>query len=58
MQKRCRYTLLGRKRAPRTRACGKCESYCNGRLDRLPSIRKLEVSRRVPVEKEQELWKL
>ena len=37
-------------------ACDKCESYFNGRLDRLLSMGKPETSCHVPIDKEQELW--
>ena len=40
-----------------TWACDKCESYFNGRLDRLLEHGvKPETSRHVPLDKEQELW--
>jgi hypothetical protein len=39
-----------------TWACDKCEKYIHGRLDRLLSMDKLETSRYVPLDKEQELW--
>jgi len=41
-----------------TWACDKCESYFNGRLDRLLSMRKPELRRHVPIDKEQKLWTL
>ena len=39
-----------------TWVCDKCESYFNGRLDRLLSMGKPETSCHVPIDKEQELW--
>jgi len=41
-----------------TWACDKCESYFNGRLDRLLSMGKPELRRHVPIDKEQKLWTL
>ena len=39
-----------------TWACDRCESYFNGRLDRLLTKGIPKTSRHVPLNKEQELW--
>ena len=39
-----------------TWACDKCESYFNGRLDRLLGPAKPQMSRHISLDKEKELW--
>ena len=41
-----------------TWGCDKCESYVQGRLDRLLNIDQPELSRQVPVRKEKSQWTL